>query len=426
MALFGKNKYAMQKHSIIDVIKYEGSSDVLVWRYPTEDFNTNAQLIVGPSQEAVLVKGGQVLERFISGTYKLDSKNYPFIRALVGAVSGGVSPFSCAVYYINKVVSMGIDWGTDSPISIVDPIYRVPVDIRSYGDFSIRVENGKKLIEKLVGTSTGFTHQEVQRYFSNLMATQVRGVISATMLENQLSPIGIDAQLSNLSSIATERLKPIFEGYGLTLTHFTISSISAPELEEIKQKAREIQTHRMETDISVEDTQKKAQASAYEKRTMASASAFEIEELSTATASEKKKMAEAQAYENIQLNVTEQQKMVGRALESLAANPGPMIGGAGGMGFPGFVGGSIVEPSASHTADMARMLLNQPAPEQKPADESDGIMPGGAVMEEAPQQSGSDAKDFDERMRRLKFLKDNGMISQEQFDQTMARILSEM
>ena len=63
MALFGKNKYAMQKHSIIDVIKYEGSSDVLVWRYPTEDFNTNAQLIVGPSQEAVLVKGGHTIGR---------------------------------------------------------------------------------------------------------------------------------------------------------------------------------------------------------------------------------------------------------------------------------------------------------------------------------------------------------------------------
>lgn len=67
------------------------------------------QLIVGPSQEAIFVKGGQVLERFIAGTYTLSTKNYPFVRALVGLVTGGVSPFACSVYCINKTVSMGTE-----------------------------------------------------------------------------------------------------------------------------------------------------------------------------------------------------------------------------------------------------------------------------------------------------------------------------
>lgn len=156
------NKTPVQKHSIIEVIKYDGPNDILVWKHPNEDFNTNTQLVVGPSQEAIFVKGGQVLERFISGTYTLSTKNYPFVRALVGLATGGASPFSCSVYYVNKVISMGIDWGTDTPISVVDPIYRVPIDIRSYGDFSLQVKNGQKLMEKLVGQSAGFSHQEIQ------------------------------------------------------------------------------------------------------------------------------------------------------------------------------------------------------------------------------------------------------------------------
>ena len=145
MALFSRNNLG-QRHSIIEVIKYDGPNDILIWKFPNEDFNTNTQLIVGPAQEAIFVKGGQILERFVSGTYTLSTKNYPFIRALVGLVTGGVSPFSCVVYYINKVVSMGIQWGTDTPISIVDPVYKVPVDIRSYGDLSLRVENGQMLL----------------------------------------------------------------------------------------------------------------------------------------------------------------------------------------------------------------------------------------------------------------------------------------
>ena len=65
---------------------------------------------------------------------------------------------------------------------MVDPIYHVPIDIRSYGDFSLRVENGRMLLEKLVGQTDGISHQEIRRYFSALMATQLRDVISGTML----------------------------------------------------------------------------------------------------------------------------------------------------------------------------------------------------------------------------------------------------
>ena len=401
MALFGKNKPAKQKHSIIEVIMNDSPNDILIWKFPNEDFNTNTQLIVGPSQEAIFVKGGQVLGHFVSGTYTLSTKNYPFIRALVGLATGGVSPFSCVVYYVNKVVSMGIEWGTDTPISIVDPVYKVPVDIRSYGDLSLRVENGQMLLEKLVGQTTGFSQQEVTQFFSNLMATQVRGVISGAMMSHGLSPIGIDAYLADMSSYALERIAPIFEPYGMAVKHFVIAAINAPELDAIKQKARDLQERRMETDVGVED---------------------------------KKKFAQAQAFENRELGVNEQQKMVGRAMETLAGNPGPMMGAAGGMGmpFPGMVGGNIVQPSAAGTAEMARMLLGQQL-EQQPAQDYSGTMPGGGMpgmgmMEEAaPQPAAQPTQEsFEQRAKKIKFLLDNGMITQEQYQEKLTQLMSEI
>lgn len=369
MAFWNRDKSPMQKHSIIEVIKYDGPNDILVWKFPNEDFNTNTQLIVGPAQEAIFVKGGQVLERFISGTYTLSTKNYPFIRALVGLVTGGVSPFSCTVYFVNKVVSMGIDWGTDTPISVIDPVYRVPIDVRSYGDFSLRVENGQKLMEKLVGQTYGVSHQEIQQLFSNMMATQVRGVISGTMLERQLSPIGIDAHLPAMSVAAAEKIRPIFEPYGMEVSHFTIAAITAPELDTIKQKARDIQEHRMETDITTED---------------------------------KRKMAQAQAFENRELGISEQHKLVAQIGQTLAGNPGPIVGGAGVMGFPGMIGGNIVQPAAAGTAEIARLLMNQPE----------------AQTEAQPKQ-----ESFEERAKKVKFLFDQGMITQEQYQEKIAQLM---
>lgn len=396
MALFGRNKAA--KHSIIEVIRYDGPNDILIWKFPNEDFNTNTQLIVGPSQEAIFVKGGQVVWRFISGTYTLDTKNYPFIRALVGLVTGGVSPFQCSVYYVNKVYSMGIDWGTDTPISVVDPIYRVPIDVRSYGDFSLQVENGQMLLEKLVGQTQGFSQDEVQQFFGNLMATQVRGIISGTMLEHQLSPIGIDAHLPEMSAAAAEKIRPIFEPYGMAVTHFTIGAITSPELDTIKQKARDLQEHRMETDVTAED---------------------------------QRKFAQAQAFENRELNVTEQEKWVAKMGETLAGNPGPMMGGGAGMHFPGMIGGAIVQPSASGTADIARMLLNHPDQQaEQPREDFSGTMPGGTMpgsgmMEEADALRPA-TESFEERARKAKFLLDNGMITQEQYQEKIAQIMSEI
>ena len=401
MALFGRNKASTPKHSIIEVIKYDGPNDILIWKFPNEDFNTNTQLIVGPSQEAIFVKGGQILGRFISGTYTLSTKNYPFVRTLVGLATGGVSPFSCVVYYVNKVVSMGIEWGTDTPISIVDPVYKVPIDIRSYGDLSLHVENGQMLMEKLVGQTQGFSHQEVTQFFSNLMATQVRGVISGTMMAHGLSPIGIDAYLADMSNYAMEHIRPIFEPYGMAVNHFTIAAITAPELDTIKQKARDLQEHRMETDVGVED---------------------------------KRKFAQAQAFENRELGINEQQKMVGRAMETLASNPGPVMGAAGGMvgmPFPGMVGGNIVQPSAAGTAEMARILLGQ-QPEQRPDQEFSDIMPGGmpgmGMMEEAdPQPAAQPAQEsFEQRAKKIKFLLDNSMITQEQYQEKLDQLMREI
>lgn len=369
MAFWNRDKSAAPKHSIIEVIKYDGPNDILVWKFPNEDFNTNTQLIVGPAQEAIFVKGGRVLERFVSGTYTLSTKNYPFIRALVGLVTGGVSPFACTVYFVNKAVSMGIDWGTDMPISVVDPIYRVPVDVRSYGDFSLRVENGHRLLEKLVGQSYGISHQEIRQFFSDMMATQVRGVISGTMLERQLSPIGIDAYLAEMSAAAAEKIRPIFEPYGMAINHFTISAVTTPELDTIKQKARDLQEHRMETDITAED---------------------------------KRKMAQAQAFENRELGINEQQKLIAQIGQTLAGNTGPVGGGAVGVGL-GMVGGSVVQPATTGTADIARLLTQQPAaqPDAQPVQES-----------------------FEERARKVKFLFDQGMITQEQYQEKINQLMS--
>ena len=158
------------KMKVFDVIKYEGGNDILVWKFPGEDFNTLSQLIVHESQEALFFKDGKALDLFRAGRYTLHSQNIPLIRRVVNLPFNGESPFHCEVYFINKVVSMDVKWGT-TEMPIQDPIYKIIVPINVYGQFAVQVVDSKKFILEMVGTIKQFDHNTLLTYFRGIFVT---------------------------------------------------------------------------------------------------------------------------------------------------------------------------------------------------------------------------------------------------------------
>ena len=49
----------------IRVIQYEGDNSTFIWKHPCENFDSLTQLIVHESQEAVLVKNGQIATCYV-------------------------------------------------------------------------------------------------------------------------------------------------------------------------------------------------------------------------------------------------------------------------------------------------------------------------------------------------------------------------
>ena len=97
--------------AIIDVLKYDGPNNVLVWKWRSDsifsrggELRFGTQLIVNQSQEVCFVKGGELLDVFGPGTHTLSSKNLPILSKLIGLAFGGNSPFSAEVYFINKSI----------------------------------------------------------------------------------------------------------------------------------------------------------------------------------------------------------------------------------------------------------------------------------------------------------------------------------
>jgi len=245
MALFNKNpnesEYVGGKKHWADVIKNSGPGELLIWRQPEEDFNTNSTLIVMPGEEAIFIKGGIIEQVFDNGTYKLSTENYPFISRLRNAFTGGISTFSCIVYFVRKAHSMEILWGTASPIQVRDKLLGIATKLRARGAYKIQVDNPQKFLTKLIGNNINIMEQQelLDNYFANEFQSKIKSSITRALNETQTELLGIEAHLDEFSETVEPFFGEVFDDYGLKMIKFSIAALDIDD-DELRRRYDEI------------------------------------------------------------------------------------------------------------------------------------------------------------------------------------------
>lgn len=203
----------IKKDGLASIIKYEGDNEALVWKHPIEDFNLGSQLIVHESQEAIFFRDGQALDLFGPGRYTLETQQLPILEKLYKLPTDTESTFHSEVYYINLATQMGIKWGTDSRVRLFDPASGLHVELGASGEFNIRVTNSRKLLLKLVGTTSALTQDALlggngRGMFRAMVMTQVKSYLAAAIRESGISVLEIDERLMELSEALRDKINP--------------------------------------------------------------------------------------------------------------------------------------------------------------------------------------------------------------------------
>lgn len=235
--------------AIVEVVKYNGTPDVFAWKFPNEELGTWTQLIVNESQEAVLFKGGKALDLFTSGRHTLSTANIPLLNKIINLPFGGRSPFTAEVWYVNKVHSLDIKWGTSTPIQLQDPKYGIFVPVRSFGQFGIRIADSRAFLTKLVGTMPAMNKDNLVQYFRGLYLTKAKDAISSYLVHKQVSIMEINAYLDELSGYLNEKMQPVMAEYGIDLVNFYVNDVSVPEDDPAVKKLKDALAKRAEMDI---------------------------------------------------------------------------------------------------------------------------------------------------------------------------------
>ena len=220
--------------ALLDRIKFDGSSDVLVWKYPKDNIVLGSQLIVNQSQEAVFFKDGRALDTFGPGAHMLSTMNIPLLQSLLNLPFGGKTPFAAEIYFVNRVSKLDYKWGTRTPIPVEDPKYRVLISVGPFGQFGLKVQDSRKFVTKIVGTMSTWDGNKVSDYFRGLVLTSVKDNIAKFLVQKGISVVELTSYLEELSKVIEDAVRDNFGQFGLGILNFFITSISIPD-DEIKQ-----------------------------------------------------------------------------------------------------------------------------------------------------------------------------------------------
>ena len=215
--------------AIYSVIKNDGPGNTLIWQCMEEDFNDNSQLIVAENEEALFMKDGIIVQTFPAGKYTLNTANYPFIGAIRKKIAGGVSPFSCKVYFVSKSHALELFWGTDPAMQIDDPRFGL-ISVGANGSYSIQVKDGKKFLLKLVGNNVPFyTSEQINAYFRTAFTGKIKTNLAKYIKASQKTILDLLVEYDELAEMLMPPLNEALDEYGVKLVNFYIGGISVPE-----------------------------------------------------------------------------------------------------------------------------------------------------------------------------------------------------
>ena len=382
---------AVAGHDKVNVLKYEGGSDVIVWKHPIQNIKYGSQLIVQESQEAVFYKNGKALDSFGPGKYSLSTEKLPLLSRMFSS-SSKQELFQSEVYFVSLSTHLGIKWGTDTKVRVFDPNSNLYLELGACGTFSIRVSEARKLLVKVIGTGQGLTNTDIIGDPSNyygvgkyraLVMSKVKTNLARLIKENQINILEIDAYLDILSDTMRKEINVTLDDYGLIMPEFYITAIMTPDddpnFRRLKQqfadktlRVREEEIKKSEAEAARERRRVEAETSAELKRIEAAGSAEALKLKAEAEAEAYKMQALAEATEMRAKGYTYQQetsRQVGlEAMQNgITGGEGApsQLGGIAGLGVAlGAMGGVIgmtkeaISPVLNDTTQIGRTVTD--------------------------------------------------------------------
>ncbi len=221
------------------VIEWVGAGpDDIVFRYPVEQIQTGAQLVVHEYEAAVFLRDGKAYDVFPPGRHTLTTLNLPLISKAYGIFFGGKSPFTATVIFVATKQFAG-KWGAKAQTTELAPLM-------IHGTFWFKITEASLFVNEVVGGQGAYNTGQVDDF--------VRGFINERVID-EMSKYDLTSAFTQLDkvSVATKvNINDAMQRIGSDLVDFKFEGVdTSDEFRErlfwLKQRASAQDVLRMET-----------------------------------------------------------------------------------------------------------------------------------------------------------------------------------
>ncbi len=215
----------------------EAGSDDIVFRYPVEEIQWGAQLVVHEYEAAVFLRDGKAYDVFPPGRHTLTTANLPLISRAFRLVYGK-TPFKSTVIFVAMKQFEG-KWGAKAQTTELAPLM-------VHGAFWFRIQEPNLFVNEVVGGQGAYTTSQVNDF--------VRGFINERVID-EMSKYDLQSAFTRLDTTSVTvkvNTNDALKRLGTDLVDFKFEGIDTSDefrdrLFWLKQRAGTSDVLRMET-----------------------------------------------------------------------------------------------------------------------------------------------------------------------------------
>ena len=197
-----------------------------LWSQNGDEIKNASKLIVNPGQGAIFVYEGKIQAVHLEeGMYEIKSANIPFLTTLSKFMQAFESEHKVGIYFFWRTQFLNQKWGTTSLIKYLDPVYKIPVGLRAFGNFSFQITKPQDFFVNVIGSKPVYTLDDARVVFADRFVQQ----LSDLFANAGFGFVEIDKHRVELAAQLKVKLAPDLETLGFALTDFRIEGTDFDE-----------------------------------------------------------------------------------------------------------------------------------------------------------------------------------------------------
>lgn len=217
------------KNQFRSILQWEDPKEWEIFRRfekRNDEIKNLSKLVLQPGQGCIFTYEGTIKGTFTeAGIYDIETDNRPFITSLKKVMNFFESDHKTGFWFYRTAEIVNIRWGTRIPITYNDPVYGFPVNLRAYGNFSIKITQPTDFFTRIVAGASNYYAYDLQE----LLLSRIAQPIGDYLANARFSYADVDANLEHIAQEAAAKTIADFENFGFKLLDFRIEGSSFDE-----------------------------------------------------------------------------------------------------------------------------------------------------------------------------------------------------